>query len=431
MGLSSALDLLEEGHQVTLLEAGESPGGLAASFDFGDIRAEKFYHFICGADEIYFRWLRRLGIEDKLRWKKTGMGHYQDGRLHAFGHPISLLRFSPLSPSARLRYGFHVWSAMRSTDWKHLENVSAKEWLIAGEGEQPYRLIWEPLLRNKFGDATEQISAAWIWSRIHRLTSSRDRLFQENLGLLFGGTETFVNTLADAVRARGGDIRCRAPVEAIHLDEGRVTGLRAAGSDLPADALVSTVALPLLLKMAPGLPETYKQQALTIENIGVRCIILKLTSPFSPYFWINVNDAALPLCGLVEHTNLHSPDQFGGYSIIYSPRYLSREDPEYDRPAAEVFDETVEAMARIKPRFDRGAVADYRVFRAPYAQPVCSVGFTHDLAPLQTPVPNLVAADTTHLLPHDRSISDSLALAERLTQTLREAIAERHELVGS
>ena len=59
---------------------------------------------------------------------------------------------------------------------------------------------------------------------------------------------------------------------------------------------------------------------------------------------------------------------------------------------------------------------------SPYAQPVCPVGFTQKLAPLQTPVANLVAADTSHLLPHDRSISDSLALAERLTETLRRAM---------
>jgi hypothetical protein len=51
------------------------------------------------------------------------------------------------------------------------------------------------------------------------------------------------------------------------------------------------------------------------------------------------------------------------------------------------------------------------------------VGFTSRLAPLRTPVSNLFAADTTHLLPHDRSISDSLALAQRLLAAFREGIA--------
>jgi hypothetical protein len=62
------------------------------------------------------------------------------------------------------------------------------------------------------------------------------------------------------------------------------------------------------------------------------------------------------------------------------------------------------------------------VFREPFAQPICPVGFSSRLAPLRTPVENVVAADTTHLLPHDRSISDSLALAERLLGALRDSI---------
>jgi hypothetical protein len=52
------------------------------------------------------------------------------------------------------------------------------------------------------------------------------------------------------------------------------------------------------------------------------------------------------------------------------------------------------------------------------------VRFTSRLAPLRTPVQNLVAADTTHLLPHDRSISDSLALAQRLLGAFREAMVQ-------
>ena len=97
---------------------------------------------------------------------------------------------------------------------------------------------------------------------------------------------------------------------------------------------------------------------------------------------------------------------------------------EYRRPDEEVFAETLVGISAIRPDFNRSSVVDYRVFRAPFAQPFCPVGFTKRLAPIQTPVTNLVAADTTHLLPHDRSISDSLALAERMTAALRASMAQ-------
>jgi protoporphyrinogen oxidase len=422
MGLAAALDLLEDGHEVEVFEAAERPGGLAGSFDFGSVRAEKFYHFLCGGDRVYFRFLDRLGLSKRLRWRRTGMAVFRDERLHPFGDPLSLLRFSPLSPSSRLRYGLHVLSAKRRTDWKELENVPARDWLLEGAGEEAYRVVWEPLLRQKFADETDTISAAWIWSRIHRLASSRNRVFQEWLGFLEGGSDAFVEALVEAVSAKGGRIHCASPIEKLYLEDSRVLGARACGRDHAADGVVSTIPLSFLLRIAPDLPSGYREQAVDLGNIGVRCIVLKMRKSLTPYFWINVNDD-LPVCGLIEYTNLRPPASFGGETLLYSPLYVPASHPRYRSPEDEVLEETLECIARIVPGFDRSTVVDYRVFREPFAQPVCPVRFTSRLAPLRTPVQNLVAADTTHLLPHDRSISDSLALAQKLLGAFRDAMA--------
>jgi protoporphyrinogen oxidase len=282
--------------------------------------------------------------------------------------------------------------------------------------------VWEPLLRQKFGDETDSVSAAWIWSRIHRLASSRNRVFQERLGFLDGGSDAFVDALSAAVTAKGGRIRCASPIETIYIEDLRARGVRASGRDHAADAIVSTIPLSFLLQVAPALPRDYREKAGELGNVGVRCIVLKLGKPLTPYFWINVNDD-LPVCGLIEYTNLNPPASFEGMTLLYSPLYTPASHPRYRSPGGEVLEETLESIARIVPGFDRSDVLDYRVFREPFAQPICPVGFTKRLAPLRTPVENLVAADTTHLLPHDRSISDSLALAGRLLGALRESIA--------
>ena len=360
----------------------------------------------------------RLGLAKRLSWRQTSMSVFHGGQLYPFGDALSLLRFKPLSFNARVRYGLHVLQAKRLDDWRALENVPARKWLIEGTGEESYRVVWEPLLRQKFGPHTDTISAAWIWSRIHRLASSRNRMFQERLGFLDGGTDVLVTALVDAVRALGGRIECGAPVERLHLDGGRAVGVSASGSEHPADAVVSTVPLSILTRIGPDLPPDYVDNALALDNIGVRCILLKLAKPLTKYFWVNVNDDSLPLCGLIEYTNLNPAD---GYSLVYSPTYVPRTDPEYARPDEEVLKETLDAIAVIRPEFDRASVVDYRVFREPFAQPVCPVGFQKKLAPLRTPVPNLVAADTTHLLPHDRSISDSFDLAGKLMAAFRDA----------
>ena len=194
--------------------------------------------------------------------------------------------------------------------------------------------------------------------------------------------------------------------------------MSASGSEHPADAVVSTVPFSILTRIGPDLPPDYVDNALALDNIGVRCILPKLAKPLTKYFWVNVNDDSLPLCGLIEYTNLNPAD---GYSLVYSPTYVPRTDPEYARPDEEVLKETLAATAVIRPEFDRASVVDYRVFREPFAQPVCPVRFQKKLAPLRTPVPNLVAADTTHLLPHDRSISDNFDLAGKLMAAFRDA----------
>lgn len=419
MGLASAFDLLEDGHDVTVLEAGAVPGGMAGSFDFGGVLAEKYYHFICGADHVYFQWLSRLGLADRLRWRPTTMAVHHEGRLHPFGDPLSLLRFDAIPFTDRLRYGWHAFSAMRRKDWKALENVIASDWLLEGVGEAAYRAVWEPLLRQKFGSRADGISAAWIWSRIHRLGSSRDRLFRESLGFVEGGSDVLVEALVSGVKEKGGRIVCSEPAEALYIEGERVRGVRAGDRDYDVDAVVSTIPLPILIRIGSDLPESYRRSALDLDNIGVRCIVLKLSAPLSSYFWINVNDDAVPLCGLIEYTNLNSSEAFGGYSLVYSPLYVPSDDAEYRRADEEVFEETLGAIGDVRPEFDRDSVEDYRVFREPYAQPVCPVGFTRRLAPIRTPTENLVAADTTHLLPHDRSISDSLALEAKLMAAFR------------
>ena len=86
-----------------------------------------------------------------------------------------------------------------------LEDVSARRWLTRVMGANAYRVVWEPLLRGKFGAAADDVSMAWLWARIH------DRTRQ--LGYLDGGFHQLYARLADRIAAGGG---------------GLVTGFRAA-----------------------------------------------------------------------------------------------------------------------------------------------------------------------------------------------------------
>src|ERR1700733_15724282 len=97
MGLAAAYQAVANGHQVTLLEAAPEPGGMAAHFDLAGLSIERFYHFVCKADEPTFTLMQELGIGDKMRWRSTSMGYFIGGKLPKWGDPVSLLRFPLLN----------------------------------------------------------------------------------------------------------------------------------------------------------------------------------------------------------------------------------------------------------------------------------------------------------------------------------------------
>src|SRR5271165_2082891 len=117
MGLAAAYQAVTIGHQVTLLEAAPEAGGMAAHFDLAGLSIERFYHFVCKADEPTFALMQELGIGDRMRWRATSMGYFIGGKLHRWGDPVSLLRFPMLSPIEKLRYGLLMFVSTRRDTW--------------------------------------------------------------------------------------------------------------------------------------------------------------------------------------------------------------------------------------------------------------------------------------------------------------------------
>jgi len=172
-GLALAHDLSRAGHAVTVFEAAPEFGGLAGSLELGSIRIERYYHFICADDAGYFRKLRELQLEDTLRWQRTRMGFFYGGTLYPFSSGLDLLRFGAINLAGRIRYGLCVLYCWLVQRWEHLDSVAAEPWLLGMLGYDTYMATWYPLLKVKFDQYHDQISAAWVWHRVHRVARSR------------------------------------------------------------------------------------------------------------------------------------------------------------------------------------------------------------------------------------------------------------------
>ena len=414
MGLAAGYHALKAGHSVIVYEADKVPGGMAAHFDFGGVSLERFYHFVCKADQPTFELLEELGLGDRMRWVRTRMGVFTGGRLHEWGDPIALLKFPGLSPIEKLRYGLMMFMATRRQTAGALERLSAKDWIESWCGRRVYDAMWRPLFDLKFYEFADNISAAWLWTRIKRIGTSRKSLFHEELGYIDGGSETLVRALVDAIEKKGGSVRLGAPVTEVVVDSGRVKGVRSGDTVEAFDAVISTVPTPFVSKLIPELPGDVKRAYEAIRNIGVVCVVFKLRKSVTPNFWVNVFDPTMAIPGFVEFSRLRPT----GDTIVFVPYYMPTSSARWAQRNDELIDEAFGYLKRVNPSLTDSDRIDAAAGRLSHAQPVCPPGFSAMIPKVQTPIAGLQVADTCFYYPEDRGVSEGVRWARLMAEAI-------------
>src|SRR3954451_1738646 len=161
---------------------------------------------------------------------------------------------------SRIRLGLAVLDLqLRHKDVAPFEDITAKEWILRRVGRSGWDAMWGPLLRGKFGDRAEDISMAWLWSK---LTLRRQVKGQQARGEVLGyprdSFESLFRALVEAIeRAGGGRVMIDRPAarvgregEGFWVTPGAADSFRrghdprefdAAGEPERYDAVVATV----------------------------------------------------------------------------------------------------------------------------------------------------------------------------------------------
>jgi protoporphyrinogen oxidase len=413
MGLMAAMELLEAGHAVDVIERDDRIGGMSAHFDFDGLRIERYYHFVCRTDLPLFALLRRLGLEDRLRWVDTKMGYYYDGRLYPWGTPTALLRFPKLGLIDKIRYALHVMVTKSVKDWRRLDRENAMHWIQRWVGRRAWDVLWERAFQLKFFELRDNLSAAWIGTRIKRIALSRRNLMHESLGYIDGGSESLLDAMVERIRVRGGRILLGSGIEQVLAQDGKVRGVRIGGEEHAYDAVLSTAPIQYVPRLVPDLPATFVERIRAIGNIPVACVILKLRHAVTENFWLNISDAGIEIPGLIEYTNLNPGDKAGEH-IVYAPFYMPKTHPKWRHSNEALIEEVLGYLPRINPAFQRDWVLATHCHRYEFAQAICPPGFYDMLPPMRTPLDGFFMADTSYYYPEDRSISESVEVGRRL-----------------
>jgi protoporphyrinogen oxidase len=414
-GLVAAHRLAAAGHECDVYERWPGLGGQAATLDVGGgHRLERYYHHLFTTDRHIASLYDELGLD--LDWLPSSVAMFARGRQWPFTTPGDLLRFGPLNPVDRIRMGVAVLALQRRGDQAAFERVTARRWIERWMGRGPWREVWGPMLRGKFGERADEIAMVWLWNKL-RLRRGEDAR-EERLGYPAGSWEPLLEALRDKIEARGGRVLIDRP--AVRIEPGfEVTygapGSFRAGHDPRAfeaagseryDRVLATVPNDVLARMAdvpdPG-----------IEYFAALCLLLELDRPFSRFYWMNVADRELPFVGLIEQTNLLS---YGGRRFLYVANYLPHGHELLSLDADALLAHYAPGLQRVNPAFELAWVRDRWLHREPAAQPIVTVGYRPP--PMTTPIPGLLRANTTQVYPEDRGTNYAVRLGEQAAEAL-------------
>ena len=418
-GLSAAYDLANNGHKVTIYEAADHVGGLAAGFKepHWDWSVEEFYHHWFESDRYLFGLIDELGWSDRVLFPRPYTVMYYEGKYYPFDSITAAIKFPGLGWGInKARFGLVGLYLRLTNNWRALEKVTVDAWMRRWAGDRVYELMWEPLMIGKFGERyASQVNMAWMWARIKARTT--------RLGTYQGGFQAFADQLADHLRGVGVDIQLSTPVSQITPNVDGGLTLETPGGLKAYDQVLATSSPALLARLAPELPDDYLAGLLDLKSMGAVVMVLALNQRLSEqgYYWYNIpKSAGYPFLALVEHTNYVPTENFGGEHILYIGDYHEPEH-EYFRLSKE---ELLERFLSVLPRFNANFTPDWVrkswLFRTDYAQPVPLLNHSQNIPTIETPIPGLYFASMSQVYPWDRGTNFAVEIGWKAAKMMEE-----------
>ena len=416
MGLATAFYLCQKGLDVTVLEKEDEIGGLSRSQAIlPDLRWDRFYHVILTADSELLKFLDDIGLKADIRFRETFTGFYAGGELHSMSSTWEFIKFKPLSMSDKLRLGLGIIYTSKLNDWRRLEKLYVKTWLLKVFGRRNYEKMWEPLLRSKLGGARNEASAAFIWATIKRLYGTRQSSSKkEMMGSVLGGYFSILNHARDRILESGGRILLNHGVHRIReIDSGRVLLENDHKPPLGFDRVVATTSNPALNDVLSDIPDDFRNQLASVQYLAVVCVTVVLRRQLTPFYITNIIDSGLPFTGVIEATHIVPPEVLNGRGLVYLPRYMPPGDPYLEKADDVIADVFISKLMAMFPYLSDGDILGYRINRETNVQPLQEIRYSERIPPIRTPLKHVFMVNTSMILNSTLNNNQVIKLAKR------------------
>ena len=127
---------------------------------------------------------------------------------------------------------------------------------------------------------------------------------------------------------------------------------------------------------------------------------------------------------VVETTHVIDPERAGG-TLLYVPKYVTPDNPDLDRPAADVKREYLDHVRTMFPALRPSDILASQLARARVAEPIHTVGAVRPTAESLFPAPGLATASSAHIYPELVNGQAVLGVTETLVAGLLDRVADQ------
>ncbi len=402
--------------KITIIEKEPKTGGLAKAVEteFG-FSIDQFYHFLYANDsKNTLDFFEELELHPEVIWNNIKSAVFNKDVLFSVDEIGSLLKVKLLSFSDKIRFLFGMLTTI-FVNYKKLDAMTSRDYLIKVFGQNNYDIIWEPLMVSKFSEYVDQVPASWIARRIQvtffsrsfsgktrygYITGTYGPLFEKLKKSLLAKNVTFMNDQVDEIsQTEGADGK---------VADGKVKVTAQEAGTLWFDKVV--VATPVSVSQKIINHEKIKKSLSRYKDLNAFVVLLFSKKKFSDYFWININEANIPFTGIIELTNLTGTEIFKGLNIIYLVQYLSDKSV-FNKD--EALAHLTSYLKTVNPDFEEeDIVKQYSAF-APGAAPIPFLNYLTEMPQFKTNQSGIFILNSSMIYPQDRGVGNSIKLAER------------------
>ncbi|MBB6091652.1 protoporphyrinogen oxidase [Povalibacter uvarum] len=371
MGLALADHLAGDGHRVSVFERGKQLGGLTTWHDFGQFVWDRFYHVVLPTDAALLGLMKRIGLEDRMRWGATQTGYYVDSKFYPLSNNVDFLKFPPLNLWNKFRLAATILYCARISDWRSLEKITVEDFLRRTSGNATFEKFWKPLLLAKLGEQYKRVSAVFIWSYIKRMFSARDAAAsKEQLGHISGGYRAVFQRLRERIEATGGSVATDVEVTRVEPREGGGVSIRVGSQVEHFDKVIFTGPVNVMRQTVAESLVELPVQGKDVEYLGVVCMVLVTKRPLMPYYILNIGDERIPFTGIIGMSNLVSTQETAGLHFSYLPKYVLSDDPILQKTDEELRALFLNGLRQMFPDFSESDIESAHINRAIKVQPL-------------------------------------------------------------